>query len=89
MANSILYDGCTGERFDNPVVVGYIYMLKLSHLLQIRSTPVQSVPTLLSPNSRWAVKRRWVVSDSGRWKYGQLKLMALHTSARTADGKIR
>lgn len=28
-----VYDGCTGERFDNPVVVGYIYILKLSHLV--------------------------------------------------------
>lgn len=28
-----LYDGCTGERFDNSVVVGYIYLLKLSHLV--------------------------------------------------------
>lgn len=28
-----LYDGCTGEMFDNSVVVGYIYMLKLSHLV--------------------------------------------------------
>lgn len=28
-----LYDGCTGERFDNTVVVGYIYILKLSHLV--------------------------------------------------------
>ena len=28
-----LYDGRTGERFDNAVVVGYIYMLKLSHLV--------------------------------------------------------
>lgn len=28
-----LYDGRTGERFDNPLVVGYIYMLKLSHLV--------------------------------------------------------
>jgi len=28
-----LYDGCTGEQFDNPVVVGYIYLLKLSHLV--------------------------------------------------------
>mgnify|MGYP002082972809 CR=1 FL=1 len=28
-----LYDGRTGERFDNQVVVGYIYMLKLSHLV--------------------------------------------------------
>ena len=28
-----LYDGRTGERFDNRVVVGYIYMMKLSHLV--------------------------------------------------------
>lgn len=28
-----LYDGCTGDRFDNPVVVGYIYILKLGHLV--------------------------------------------------------
>lgn len=30
---STLYDGRTGERFDNRVVVGYIYMMKLSHLV--------------------------------------------------------
>lgn len=30
---SWLFDGRTGERFDNRVVVGYIYMLKLSHLV--------------------------------------------------------
>lgn len=29
----ILYDGRSGERFDNRVVVGFIYMLKLSHLV--------------------------------------------------------
>jgi DNA-directed RNA polymerase subunit beta len=29
----VLYDGRTGERFDNHVVVGYIYILKLSHLV--------------------------------------------------------
>ncbi len=28
-----LYDGRSGERFDHSVVVGYIYMLKLSHLV--------------------------------------------------------
>ncbi|MGH9436502.1 MAG: DNA-directed RNA polymerase subunit beta [Terriglobia bacterium] len=28
-----LYDGMTGEKFDQPVTVGYIYMLKLSHLV--------------------------------------------------------
>jgi len=28
-----LYDGGTGERFDQPVTVGYIYMLKLHHMV--------------------------------------------------------
>lgn len=28
-----LRDGCSGERFDNTIVVGYIYILKLSHLV--------------------------------------------------------
>jgi DNA-directed RNA polymerase subunit beta len=30
---SILYDGQTGDRFKRPVTVGYIYMLKLHHLV--------------------------------------------------------
>jgi DNA-directed RNA polymerase subunit beta len=30
---SRLYDGRTGEQFDRPVTVGYIYMLKLHHLV--------------------------------------------------------
>ena len=30
---SFLYDGRSGERFDRSVVVGYIYLLKLSHLV--------------------------------------------------------
>jgi len=29
----ILYDGITGEKFDRPITVGYIYMLKLHHLV--------------------------------------------------------
>ena len=28
-----LYDGGTGERFDQPATVGYIYMIKLHHLI--------------------------------------------------------
>ena len=30
---STLYDGRTGEAFDRPVTMGYIYMLKLHHLV--------------------------------------------------------
>jgi DNA-directed RNA polymerase subunit beta len=32
-SRSVLYDGRTGERFDQEVTVGVIYMLKLSHLV--------------------------------------------------------
>ncbi len=44
-----LYDGRTGEPFDNPVTVGYIYMLKLHHLvddkIHARSTGPYSLVT--------------------------------------------
>jgi DNA-directed RNA polymerase subunit beta len=30
---TMLYDGMTGNQFEQPVTVGYIYMLKLSHLV--------------------------------------------------------
>lgn len=30
---TVLYDGCTGEKFDRKVTVGYMYMLKLHHLV--------------------------------------------------------
>lgn len=31
--STYLYDGATGERFDQPVTVGVIYMLKLGHMV--------------------------------------------------------
>jgi len=31
---TILYDGRTGEPFDQPVTVGYLYLMKLSHLVE-------------------------------------------------------
>ena len=46
---SWLYDGRTGERFDNPVTVGYMYYLKLHHLvddkIHARSTGPYSLVT--------------------------------------------
>ncbi|HTY86958.1 MAG TPA: DNA-directed RNA polymerase subunit beta [Candidatus Acidoferrum sp.] len=30
---TLLYDGCTGNPFDQEIVVGYIYMMKLGHLV--------------------------------------------------------
>ncbi|MBC8184046.1 DNA-directed RNA polymerase subunit beta [candidate division KSB1 bacterium] len=31
---SILYDGFTGQAYDAPVTIGYIYIMKLSHLVE-------------------------------------------------------
>jgi DNA-directed RNA polymerase subunit beta len=46
---TILYDGCTGNKFDRPVTVGYMYMLKLNHLvddkMHARSTGSYSLVT--------------------------------------------
>ncbi|HHU61138.1 MAG TPA: DNA-directed RNA polymerase subunit beta [Natronincola sp.] len=46
---TILYDGRTGEPFDNPVTVGIIYMIKLAHLvddkIHARSTGPYSLVT--------------------------------------------
>jgi DNA-directed RNA polymerase subunit beta len=46
---SVLYDGRTGDPFDNPVTVGYVYFLKLHHLvddkIHARSTGPYSLVT--------------------------------------------
>ena len=46
---TVLYDGRTGEQFDNPVTVGYMYFLKLHHLvddkIHARSTGPYSLVT--------------------------------------------
>jgi DNA-directed RNA polymerase subunit beta len=46
---STLYDGRTGDKFDRPVTVGYMYMLKLNHLvddkMHARSTGSYSLVT--------------------------------------------
>jgi DNA-directed RNA polymerase subunit beta len=46
---TVLYDGRTGEPFDNEITVGYVYMLKLAHLvddkIHARSTGPYSLVT--------------------------------------------
>ncbi|NLJ60209.1 MAG: DNA-directed RNA polymerase subunit beta [Firmicutes bacterium] len=46
---TVLYDGRTGEAFDNPVTVGYAYLMKLLHLvddkIHARSTGPYSLVT--------------------------------------------
>ncbi|MDH3347946.1 MAG: DNA-directed RNA polymerase subunit beta, partial [Desulfobulbaceae bacterium] len=49
VGQSVLYDGLTGDRFDNNVTVGVMYMLKLHHLvdnkIHARSTGPYSLVT--------------------------------------------
>ncbi|MGI9621840.1 MAG: DNA-directed RNA polymerase subunit beta [Acidimicrobiales bacterium] len=46
---AVLFDGRTGEQFDNPVMVGFMYILKLAHLvddkIHARSTGPYSMIT--------------------------------------------
>jgi DNA-directed RNA polymerase subunit beta len=46
---TMLWDGCSGEQFERPVTVGYMYMLKLNHLvddkMHARSTGSYSLVT--------------------------------------------
>lgn len=77
-----LFDGRTGEQFERPVTVGYMYMLKLNHLVddKMHARSTGSYSWLLS--SRWVVRRSSVVSASGRWKCGRWKLTAPPTPCK-------
>ena len=61
---TLLRDGRTGEYFDNPVTVGYMYYLKLHHL----------VHTHLLHNNLWAVKHNSADNVLVRWRFGHWKL---------------
>ena len=56
--------------------VGYMYMLKLNHLVddKMHAVPPGRTPWLRS--SRWAVRRSSAVSASAKWKSGRWKLTA-------------
>lgn len=68
-----LYDGRTGNQFERPTTVGYMYMLKLNHLvddkMHARSTGSYSLVTQqpLGGKAQFGGQRfgRW---RSGRWK---------------------
>lgn len=75
---TILYDGRTGNQFDNPVTVGYMYMLKLNHLvddkMHARSTGSYSLVT----QQPLGGKAQFGDNALERWKYGRLKHMVRH-----------
>ena len=77
-----LIDGRTGEPFDRPVTVGYMYMLKLNHLVDDKMHARSTGPTAWSRSSRWAARRSSAVSVSARWKSGRWSPTAPRTPCR-------
>jgi len=87
---SWLYDGRTGERFDNKVTVGYVYFLKLHHLvddkIHARSTGPYSLVTQQPLGGQGAVRRPALrrngsLGPRGLWR-------GLHP-AGDPDGQVR
>ncbi len=67
-----LYDGCTGEPFDQEVTVGYMYIMKLNHLvddkMHARSTGTYSLVTQQPLGGK---------SQFGGQRFGEMEVWAL------------
>ena len=67
-----LYDGRTGDKFERPVTVGYMYMLKLNHLvddkMHARSTGSYSLVTQQPLGGK---------AQSGGQRFGEMEVWAL------------
>ncbi len=67
----MLYDGRTGEPFENRVTVGYMYYLKLHHLVDDKIHARSTGPYSWSPSSLSAARRSSAASASAKWKFGR------------------
>jgi DNA-directed RNA polymerase subunit beta len=69
---SVLYDGRTGESFDQRVTVGYIYMLKLHHLVDDKVHARATGPYSLITQQPLGGKARF-----GGQRFGEMEVWAL------------
>ena len=67
-----LYDGRTGEPFDQPVTVGYIYMLKLIHLVEDKIHARSTGPYSLITQQPLGGKAQF-----GGQRFGEMEVWAL------------
>ena len=68
----VLYDGRTGEPFDQPVTVGYIYMLKLVHLVEDKIHARSTGPYSLITQQPLGGKAQF-----GGQRFGEMEVWAL------------
>ena len=71
-ARSTLYDGRTGEPFEQKVTVGYIYMMKLHHLVDDKIHARATGPYSLITQQPLGGKAR-----SGGQRFGEMEVWAL------------
>ncbi len=67
-----LYDGKTGERFDRPVTIGYIHMLKLAHLVEDKVHARSTGPYSLVTQQPLGGKAQF-----GGQRFGEMEVWAL------------
>ncbi|HUY76268.1 MAG TPA: DNA-directed RNA polymerase subunit beta [Ktedonobacterales bacterium] len=67
-----LYDGRTGDAFDTPVTVGYIYMLKLAHLVEDKVHARSTGPYSLITQQPLGGKAQF-----GGQRFGEMEVWAL------------
>jgi len=69
-----LYDGRTGEPFDRPVTVGYMYMLKLNHLVDDKMHARSTGPYSLVTQQPLGGKAQF-----GGQRFGEMEVWALES----------
>ena len=71
---TFVYDGRTGERFDNPVTVGYMYFLKLHHLVDDKIHARSTGPYSLVTQQPLGGKAQF-----GGQRFGEMEVWALES----------
>ncbi|BAZ95085.1 DNA-directed RNA polymerase subunit beta [Thiohalobacter sp. COW1] len=69
---TVLYDGRTGDAFDRPVTVGYMYMLKLNHLVDDKMHARSTGPYSLVTQQPLGGKAQF-----GGQRFGEMEVWAL------------
>jgi len=69
---TVLYDGRTGESFDRPITVGYMYMLKLNHLVDDKMHARSTGPYSLVTQQPLGGKAQF-----GGQRFGEMEVWAL------------
>ena len=72
LGKTILYDGRTGDPFDQPVTVGYIYMMKLIHLVEDKVHARSTGPYSLITQQPLGGKAQF-----GGQRFGEMEVWAL------------